>query len=186
MQRIGSWLFGVVVVQGVALALLAAILPNFSTDGFDSLLVATLVISACQAIAWPVFYWVARLVHPLLFPILDLLFRRLHNLVRRPDRRPRSAPHEFMVRTVWAGLWIALGSVFVDTIYGAIFTATDERLYNQFVTRPLRRAFRHVRHSDEPGVLFLEIDGLAAPILQQAIDGGMPTMKRWLDPAVTG
>ncbi len=74
MRRVGSWLFGVVVVQGLALALLAAILPNFNTDGFDSLLVATLVISACQAIAWPIFCWVARLVHPLIFPILIFFF----------------------------------------------------------------------------------------------------------------
>jgi uncharacterized membrane protein YvlD (DUF360 family) len=180
-HRIGSWLFGVIVVQGLTLAFLAWALPNFSTDGWTSILVATLVISACQAIAWPISYWLANLFHPLVFPLLIFFFAAATiwfagGLVDSFSR------HEFKVRSIWAGLWISLGLTFVDTIYGAIFTATDERLYNQFVTRPLRRTYRNTPHSNVPGVLFLEIDGLAAPVLEQALAGGwMPTLNRWLD-----
>src|SRR5438309_1172893 len=33
-----------------------------------------------------------------------------------------------------------------------------------------------------PGLLMLEIDGLAEPVLRQALDRGyMPTLRRWLD-----
>ncbi|NOR90896.1 MAG: hypothetical protein GQ524_11665 [Anaerolineales bacterium] len=33
-----------------------------------------------------------------------------------------------------------------------------------------------------PGVLFLEIDGLARPILEKALaEGHMPTLHRWLE-----
>ena len=35
--------------------------------------------------------------------------------------------------------------------------------------------------TDQPGIVFLEIDGLALPVLQRAMrDGHAPTMARWL------
>ena len=36
--------------------------------------------------------------------------------------------------------------------------------------------------TDTPGIVFLEIDGLALPVLQRAMrDGHAPTMARWLE-----
>ena len=103
MHRIGSWLFGVIVVQGLTLAFLAWALPNFSTDGWTSILVATLVISACQAIAWPISYWLANLFHPLLFPLLIFFFAAATIWIAGGIVDSFSH-HEFKVQSIWAGL----------------------------------------------------------------------------------
>ena len=48
------------------------------------------------------------------------------------------------------------------------------------IQRIARRSGERIE-SDEPGILFLEIDGLAQPVLQRAMrDGNAPTMARWL------
>ncbi len=40
--------------------------------------------------------------------------------------------------------------------------------------------------TDAPGIIFLEIDGLALPVLQRAMrDGNVPQMARWLGAART-
>ncbi|HET7095316.1 MAG TPA: alkaline phosphatase family protein, partial [Thermomicrobiales bacterium] len=58
----------------------------------------------------------------------------------------------------------------------------DEGGYDQFVTRALHERYRRAPTSDEPGIVFLEIDGLAEPILERALErGDMPTLRRWRD-----
>jgi hypothetical protein len=51
--------------------------------------------------------------------------------------------------------------------------------------RLVRRRARRVRkgdHSDVPGVIMFEIDGLSEPVLRRALDEGhVPTMARWLE-----
>ena len=55
-------------------------------------------------------------------------------------------------------------------------------------TRPTLRVVRRIARrqggaisTDVPGIIFLEIDGLALPVLRRAMrDGNAPTMARWL------
>ena len=49
------------------------------------------------------------------------------------------------------------------------------------IRRVVKRQGREIQHSDVPGVFFLEIDGLAEPVLRRAITNGhCPTMARWM------
>ena len=49
------------------------------------------------------------------------------------------------------------------------------------MTRPLKRKYSGVSPIPEPGFLFLEIDGLAEPIVRRAMATGyMPTLSSWL------
>ena len=74
-------------------------------------------------------------------------------------------------------LVLTFGYVFI----GAFFSLSDDRAYDWFVVRPLQRSYAATPKTSVPGVLFLEIDGLAEPILRRAIDqGDMPTLQRWL------
>jgi putative membrane protein len=67
------------------------------------------------------------------------------------------------------------------TLLAALFAIDDEQAYDRFVTAPLRRLYRDVPPSSAPGFMFLEIDGLAEPVLRDAIARGyMPTLQRWL------
>ena len=57
----------------------------------------------------------------------------------------------------------------------------DDDVYTIRVIQRIARRSGERTETDEPGILFLEIDGLAKPVLQRAMrDGNAPTMARWL------
>jgi uncharacterized membrane protein YvlD (DUF360 family) len=76
-----------------------------------------------------------------------------------------------------ASVVIAAVSIVVEVLAG---TNDDD----QYTLRVVRRAARRqgaVTRSDAPGIVFLEIDGLALPVLQHAMrSGSAPNMARWL------
>ena len=56
----------------------------------------------------------------------------------------------------------------------------DDSFYYSVIRRLARRSGGQVT-TDRPGILYLEIDGLAAPILRRAMrDGNVPQMARWV------
>ena len=85
------------------------------------------------------------------------------------------------VADLWTGILVAMGLTAGHTLLAALFAIDDEQAYDRFVTAPLRRLYRDVPPSSQPGFMFLEIDGLAEPVLRDAIARGyMPTLQRWL------
>ena len=65
----------------------------------------------------------------------------------------------------------------LDVLFG---TNDDDTYTFRVIQRIARRSGDRVM-TDAPGILFLEIDGLALPVLQRAMqDGSAPTMARWL------
>ncbi|WP_414468788.1 phage holin family protein [Methanobacterium sp. ACI-7] len=70
----------------------------------------------------------------------------------------------------------------ITTLISTLLTIDDEAYYFRSVlSRRIQKNPEELKKS-KPGVIFTEIDGLAAPILEEAIDKGyMPTLKRWLE-----
>ena len=65
----------------------------------------------------------------------------------------------------------------LDVVFG---TNDDDTYTLRVIQRIARRSGDRVE-TDAPGIVFLEIDGLALPVLQRAMrDGNAPTMARWL------
>ena len=63
-----------------------------------------------------------------------------------------------------------------------VFGTNDDDAYTLRVIQRVARRSGEAIETDAPGVLFLEIDGLALPVLQRAMrDGNAPNMARWLD-----
>src|SRR5690349_10102655 len=76
-----------------------------------------------------------------------------------------------------ASLLIAAANVVLQVIIGS----NDDDEYNLRVTRRVARRLGIDEHNGEPGIIFLEIDGLALPVLRDAMrDGSAPTMARWV------
>ena len=76
----------------------------------------------------------------------------------------------------------ALGMAAINAIASSILTIDDDNSYYRNVVR--RRAKSKVKPEETavPGIFFLEIDGLAKPVLEKAMAlGYAPTMKRWLE-----
>jgi uncharacterized membrane protein YvlD (DUF360 family) len=91
------------------------------------------------------------------------------------------APDLLHVAGFGDALLVALIASAVSTGIGVVAGIDDDEVYTLRVARRVaRRAGRPVT-TDTPGILFLEIDGLALPVLRRAIrDGTTPTMARWL------
>jgi putative membrane protein len=68
----------------------------------------------------------------------------------------------------------------VTAFLSAILTIDDDATYYRSVIRKVKKG--EIRFKEKPGIIFLEIDGLAINILNEAIEkGSMPTLKRWLE-----
>ncbi|HEU5264957.1 MAG TPA: phage holin family protein, partial [Gaiellaceae bacterium] len=81
----------------------------------------------------------------------------------------------------WSALVAALVISAVSTALEVVAGTNDDDAYTiRVIQRIARRSGERVE-TNEPGIVFLEIDGLAKPILQRAMrDGNAPTMARWL------
>lgn len=179
--RLIRWILGVVVVQALLLALLSRIIPGFRFEDPVALIPMVLAITAAQSLLWPVIYGIAARFGPWLFPIVSFLsIGAIINLAAQLDDRLGIGGVE--VADLWTGILVALGLTAGNTLVAAIFSVDDDLAYDRFITTPLRLQFRDVPRTDVPGFLFLEIDGLAEPVLRDAMARGyMPTLKRWLD-----
>ena len=177
MGRFLRWALGLAVTQTALLWLLAWLLPGFTLSGLGAAVVGAILISLALALAWPFIYHLSARFHPILFPLLTFgLAGLVVYLVGWADVQGLD------VASIWTGIWISLGLTIGNVFVSALFTLNDDRAYDWFVVRPLKRAYASTPRTTEPGILYLEIDGLAEPILRQAIDQGyMPTLRRWLD-----
>src|SRR4029078_7798830 len=76
-----------------------------------------------------------------------------------------------------AALVVAAVSVALEVIFGT----NDDDTYTLRVVQRIARRQGGATSTDVPGIIFLEIDGLALPVLRRAMrDGNAPNMARWL------
>ena len=167
--------------NAIAILLLAWILPGFSISNGRAFAATVVTLAIVPALAWPVIYRVSSATHPLLFPVLTFAIsgavvfftaKLLDDIGFKGVR----------IDSIWTGIVIAFALPVVSNLIGGLFALNDEEGYNWFVERPFQRRYASTKRSTQPGILFLEIDGLAEPILREAMAAGYaPTLKRWLD-----
>ncbi len=81
----------------------------------------------------------------------------------------------------WALILTPIGMALITTILSTIITIDDDASYYRMVFQRNRRG-KNNHNTSKPGVIFLEIDGLAYNILKEALDNGiMPTLAKWLE-----
>lgn len=181
MVRMAKLVVIIAVVEGAILGILDWLLAGFAAKNVVSLVVGGLFLVLLIAAAWPAISAISARFPPILFPVISFLGTgaitlagiQVINLIQ---------PNALTINNVWTAIAVILGVTFGNTLVYAFFSLDDDRSYEWFVTRPLQRTYANTPHSGTPGILFLEIDGLAEPILRQAIRSGyMPTLKRWLN-----
>jgi hypothetical protein len=180
-MRLGRWFFSVVVLQGLLLFILSLLVPGFEIEGLAALVGLTLFITLGQSLLWPTVSAIAARFGPWLYSLVAfVLTGAVVTLASWLD--DQLGIGRVAIAGLGTGIAIALGLSAGNTLLAALFAIDDERIYDRFVTEPWRRRFRDVPRSDQPGFLFLEIDGLSEPVLRQAIArGDMPTLRRWLE-----
>ncbi len=83
------------------------------------------------------------------------------------------------------GFWNAFWASWIFSILVSIglwlITAGDRSAVLNRLLRTNRAVTRTAVTTDRPGVVFIQIDGLAAPLLQWAVQAGnLPTLSRWI------
>jgi uncharacterized membrane protein YvlD (DUF360 family) len=163
-------------LSAASLYVAAALVPGVSMGAFGGALLVAALIAVLNAVLPPV---VAALRLPLTLALgfvavllVDALLLELAS-----DALPSYIGVDSLGDALLAALVMAVVSLVLQVMTGA----NDEDAYSLRVVQRVARRQGTLAHTDEPGVLFLEIDGLALPVLRDAVrDGSAPTMARWL------
>jgi uncharacterized membrane protein YvlD (DUF360 family) len=173
-HRLGR-LASVVVLDAVLLLLLAEILPGFSADSFWAALALAVLLGLANALLWPL---MIRFALPFTVATLGLGALLLNGVVLLAIAEIDQGVH---VRGLWTAVVVTLALTVLSAVSNAVLALDSGDLwYRHVVKRQLKRTKLAVE-SKTPGILFLEIDGLAHEVLQRALrDGNAPTLARWV------
>jgi len=164
------------VIQTIALLFMAWVMDSVTVDTVGTAVVAAAVIGLLNAFLWPL---LSRILLPFAVLTLGLVALLMNGLI---VWLASELVDGFTVDGFWAAFWLALGMAAINIILSTILTIDDDHSWtrNQ-VKRRIKRA-EHPVETDVPGIFFLEIDGLAEPILHKALaEGYLPTLKNWID-----
>ena len=155
--------------------LVDALLDTVDVDGFWPAVLAAAVAGVVNALAWPA---VIRFALPFTVLTLGLGVLALNGLVMLLAAYVLPGVE---VDGLLAGVIVALALTGLTTLVSAVLAIDDEDRVSRHLVRRAARRPGEVEHSDVPGVLFLEIDGLAYEVLRRAMrDGNAPALARWV------
>jgi uncharacterized membrane protein YvlD (DUF360 family) len=164
------------ILSAAALLVAAWIVPGAHVNNFWSALVVVAVIAVLNALLPPL---VAALRLPLMLVLGLLLILVLDALMLLAADRITDG--DLALDSFWAALGVALVAAAVGVVLDVIFGTNDDDTYTYRVVQRIARRSGEQAITDAPGIIFLEIDGLALPVLQRAMrDGNAPNMARWL------
>jgi uncharacterized membrane protein YvlD (DUF360 family) len=163
-------------VSAAALFIAAWIVPNVDVRTFLGAAGVALVIAILNALILPL---VAAIRLPLTLVLGFLIVLVLDALMLLAASSITEDAIE--VSSFWWALLTALIASAVTVVLDVIFGTNDDDTYTlRVIERIARRSGERVE-TEVPGLVFLEIDGLALPVLQRAMrDGNAPNMARWL------
>jgi uncharacterized membrane protein YvlD (DUF360 family) len=163
-------------VASAALLVAVEIVPGATVHDFGGAVVTVAFVALLNALLPPL---VAALRLPWMLLVGFLLVLVLDALMLLAvDSLSQRGVH---FTSFWAALLVALIASGVGVALDVLVGTNDDDVYTyRVIQRIARRSGRRIE-TDAAGVVFLEIDGLALPVLQRAMrDGNAPTMARWL------
>ena len=154
----------------------AAILPGFALDSTGAAFFGAAVIALINAVLPPV---LAALRLPFMLATGFLLVLAANAAALMIAREV--FPDDFHVGGWGDALLAALLIAAVTMVLDIVLGTNDDDEYSLRVTRRIARRGGGGTPTDVPGIVYLEIDGLALPVLRDAMrDGSAPNMARWI------
>ncbi len=164
-------------VEAMVLTALAGLIPGIVVYDYADALAVIVLIAAIGTTVMPLLYRLATRLTPLLYPLLTFLIFAW--LVLGLER----VLPGWHVGSWWEAGITAMVLTATSAFLGQLLGLSDDGAWARYTLGPMRSRFRHPEFDDldEPGFIFLEIDGLSEPVLEQAIAAGyVPTLARWL------
>lgn len=165
----------VLLLDAGILLLLSELLDNFVLDGPATALGAAALIGLLNSLVWPTLVRFALPVTVLTLGVGALVLNGVLVTVAI-DALPGGE-----IGGVFEGTLVTIVIAAVTALVYAVFSIDEDETWHRNVVRRQARRRQEVTESEVPGVLFLEIDGLAHDVLQRALgDGNAPTLASWL------
>jgi uncharacterized membrane protein YvlD (DUF360 family) len=163
-------------VSASALLVSAWVLPGAAVNDFGGALAAAAAIAVLNAIVPPILA-ALRLPLMLLTGLVLILVADALMLLAADD----ITGHNLEIDSFWSALGVAFVASAVTVVIDVVLGTKDDDAYTLRVVQRIARRSGERTVTDAPGIVFLEIDGLALPVLQRAMrDGSAPTMARWV------
>ena len=162
------------VVATAAVEVAAAVTPGLTVHGTFGAFTAAALVAILNALLPPI---VAALRIPFTLALGFILVLLVDALMLKivSDIIPGSITVDTFGTALLASLVMAAASVVLEVIFGA----DDDDTYTIRVIQRIARRGGRPTPSDTPGIVYLEIDGLALPVLQRAMrDGHVPNLAR--------
>jgi uncharacterized membrane protein YvlD (DUF360 family) len=163
------------IVAAISLAVTAALLPGIVIPDLGTLVLAVIVFALLNALVRPLILSVLAPYSVIAVIVATLVFQVAVFFI------VSFFVPEFQVGGVISALVGSLVFGVVNTILTAILSIdSDESFYGMLVQQMSARRKGIIR-SESPGVLIVQIDGLAHPILAHQVRAGrVPVMSRWI------
>jgi len=166
-----SWALGAASVYFAA-----ALVPGVRLDDPGGAFAAAALIAILNAVLPPL---LATLRLPLTLALGFVLALILDAVVLElaADLAPGTIAVDGFGDALLAALVIAGLRIVLEVLVGV----NDDDIYGLRVVQRVARRQGMLANGEDPGIVFLEIDGLALPVLRDAMrDGSAPTMARWI------
>jgi uncharacterized membrane protein YvlD (DUF360 family) len=163
------------IASAIALLIAAWIVPGADIEGFGAAMLIAAAVAILNALLPPV---IAALRLPYMVATGFLLVLLLDALILMATAD--AIEESLAIDGLLPALGVSLLATAFSTAIGVI-VGLDDDAYTLRVARRVARRAGPVTETDVPGVIYLEIDGLALPVLRRAIASGhAPTLARWL------
>ncbi len=161
------------IATGVALMVAAWVLPGVDIKSFWGALVVAAIVAALNAIIPPVLA-ALRLPLTLVLGFLLVLIADALILLLAAEVSENAFTVDNFGWALLAAFVVAAVSVVLAVLLGSDDTGSIR------IAHRIARRQGIIASTDVPGIVYLEIDGLAKPVLQRAMrDGNAPNMARW-------
>ena len=163
------------VVTALSVGVAAAVLPGVDIADRGGAFIVAIVVAVLNALLPPI---LAALRLPFMLALGFLLVLAMNAFVLR---LAGDLLDSFTVDSFWWALLAALIVAAVTMVLEVVFSTNDDQTYSLRVIQRVARRQGGSTPTDVPGIVFLEIDGLALPVLRRAMrDGNAPNMARWV------
>jgi uncharacterized membrane protein YvlD (DUF360 family) len=164
------------VTAALAVWVAALLVPGVHIQGVGGALIASALIALLNALLPPLIA-ALRLPYMLALGFVFILVVDAWILKLASDLSDHAFQVDSFLAALVAAIVIAAATVVLEVVLGT----NDDDTYTLRVIQRIARRSRDRAVTAVPGILYLEIDGLAVPVLQRAMrDGHAPHMARWL------
>lgn len=174
-KRLFSHSLIVVAVDAVSLLIIAWILPGFSMDGVGAAILTAVVIGGINAFVWPL---LSRFTLRLTVLTLGFFGLVLNALVVGIAILVMPWLH---IESLFEAVVLTFTLAIITSLISALLAIDEDSSWYLNVVQSQLRRRGEVEETDQPGIVFLEIDGLAHDVLRRAFaNGNAPTLASWV------